>query len=289
MFANILILGGDLRQIRVGEEFAGDLYNVSFCGFDREYIKTDFVLYENLFDALNENDIIVMGLPVSKDGTRVNTPLFKGEILLDDVVECAKCQSIFLGGMPDEVFKKKLRRKTDYVFDYYSREELIIKNIVPTVEGAISIGIEETPFTIFGSKILITGFGRISKLLAKYLSAMGADVTVSARKLSDLAWIDTLSYKKIKTSEISEKAGEFDIIFNTVPATVIDKKCIDNVKKDVLIIDLASKPGGVDFNYAKEKGIKTIWALSLPGKVAPLSAGKIIKDTIKNILDELGG
>ena len=60
MFANILILGGDLRQIRVGEEFADDLYNVSFCGFDREYIKTDFVRYENLFDALNENDIIVI-------------------------------------------------------------------------------------------------------------------------------------------------------------------------------------------------------------------------------------
>ncbi|MBQ4109378.1 MAG: dipicolinate synthase subunit DpsA [Clostridia bacterium] len=289
MLANVLILGGDLRQIRVGEEFFSDSYNVSFCGFDREFINSEFELYDNLFDALNENDIIIMGLPVSKDAVKLNTPLYKGEILLDDIVKCAKCQTVFLGGIPDEIFIKKLKRKTENVFDYYSREELIIKNIIPTVEGAISIAIEETPFTLYGSNVLVTGFGRISKLLARYLDALGANVTVSARKLHDLAWIETLSYKNIRTSEICKTIGEYDIIFNTVPATVIDKNCIDNVKPDVLIIDLASKPGGVDFNYAREKGIKTIWALSLPGKVAPLSAGKIIKETIKNILDELGG
>ena len=45
---------------------------------------------------------------------------------------------------------------------------------------------------------------------------------------------------------------------------------------------------GVDFEKAKEMGIKTIWALSLPGKVAPVTAAGFIRDTVYNIIDELG-
>ena len=44
---------------------------------------------------------------------------------------------------------------------------------------------------------------------------------------------------------------------------------------------------GVDFDAAKDAGVRVIWALSLPGKIAPITAGKIIKDTILNILNEL--
>ena len=54
-------------------------------------------------------------------------------------------------------------------------------------------------------------------------------------------------------------------------------------------MDLASKPGGVDMEAASRLGVRVIWALSLPGKVAPVTAGKIIRDTIYHILNELGG
>lgn len=60
------------------------------------------------------------------------------------------------------------------------------------------------------------------------------------------------------------------------------------MRDDALVIDLASKPGGVDLNAAKEYGVKTVWALSLPGRVAPISAGDIIKQTVLNICAELG-
>ena len=58
--------------------------------------------------------------------------------------------------------------------------------------------------------------------------------------------------------------------------------------KDILIIDLASRPGGVDFDEAKRLGRRVIWALSLPGKVAPYTAGAIIKNTLINMIEELG-
>ena len=81
---------------------------------------------------------------------------------------------------------------------------------------------------------------------------------------------------------------DMDIIFNTIPSLILNDEILTKVKKDALIIDLASKPGGIDFDAAKSYGLKVIWALSLPGKIAPVSSGAIIKDTIMNIIKELG-
>ena len=79
---------------------------------------------------------------------------------------------------------------------------------------------------------------------------------------------------------------KFDIIFNTIPALVLNRNELIKIRNDALVIDLASKPGGVDFDAAKELGIRVIWALSLPGRVAPVTAGIIIKDTIINMMRE---
>lgn len=145
---------------------------------------------------------------------------------------------------------------------------------------------EELPITLHNSKILILGYGRIGKVLSKMLQGIGAKVSVAARKYSDLAWIETSGYLPIRMSEISNYLNNFDVIFNTVPHIILDVKELESIKKDALIIDLASKPGGINFEKAKEVGLKTIWALSLPGKVAPVSAAKYMKDTIYNIISE---
>ena len=107
-----------------------------------------------------------------------------------------------------------------------------------------------------------------------------------ARKYADLALIEGHGYEPLSMSEAKARLDEFDIIFNTIPALVLDGNSLIKVRDDALIIDLASKPGGVDFDLAKELGKKVIWALSLPGRVAPVTAGIIIKDTITNMIDE---
>lgn len=117
---------------------------------------------------------------------------------------------------------------------------------------------------------------------------MGAQTYVEARKFADLAMIEGHGYIPLPIEYLSSHIHEFDIIFNTVPALILNEQLLKNVKKDVLIIDLASKPGGVDFDAAKENRIRVIWALSLPGKIAPVTSGAIIKDTIINIINELG-
>ena len=144
------------------------------------------------------------------------------------------------------------------------------------------------PITLHDCKALILGFGRIGKILAKMLQGLGVKVFVEARKYSDIAWIKSYGYKPVYINELGDYLGKMDVIFNTIPHIVLDANMLGKLKNDCLIIDLASKPGGVDFERAKGMGIKVIWALSLPGKVAPITAAKFIKETIYNILEELG-
>lgn len=162
-----------------------------------------------------------------------------------------------------------------------------MENAVPTAEGAIKIAIEETPFSLHGSKCLVLGYGRVGKILARMLQGIGANVWVEARKYADLAMIEGHGYEPLSLNEVKNYIDEFDVIFNTVPSLILDEAMLRGVRSDTLIIDLASKPGGVDFNAAKLMGIRVIWALSLPGKISPVTSGMIIKDTIMNIINEL--
>lgn len=161
-------------------------------------------------------------------------------------------------------------------------------NAIPTSEGAIMLAMEEMPTTIYDSKVLITGYGRISKVMVKALKGLGADVCITARKFSDLEWAKIYGCDCVHINEITSRLSEFDIVFNTVPVVIFDEKKLPLLKKSCLVIDLASKPGGIDFDSASRLGVKVIWALSLPGKVAPVTAGKIIADTIIYILSERG-
>ena len=134
----------------------------------------------------------------------------------------------------------------------------------------------------------LLSYGKIGKILAKDLFGMGAQTFAAARKYADLAMIEGHGYEPVSMGSLKKHIKEFDIIFNTVPALILDGDVLSKVRKDSLIIDLASKPGGVDFEKAKEYGLRVIWALSLPGRIAPITSGAIIKDTVMNIINELG-
>ena len=168
----------------------------------------------------------------------------------------------------------------------YEREELIIKNAVPSAEGALQIAMEEMQKTIHGSYALVTGFGRIGKIIARYLSALGAHVSVSARRQSDLAWISVLGYTPLETGRLKGRLSGFDVVFNTVPAVILTRELLSELPEHCVIIDIASMPGGVDFAAARTLSRKAIHALSLPGKVAPITAGRAIRDVLYIILNE---
>lgn len=178
------------------------------------------------------------------------------------------------------------------VFDYSKREEFAVMNAVPTSEGAIECAMHEYDGTINGSNCLVIGYGRIGKVLSDMLGGLGAKVSVSARKKSDIAYIQAKGFKALKTNELSfmpQGHTAFDLIFNTVPFMILDSHTLARIApggSDTIIIDLASLPGGVDLEACERMGLKAMRALSLPGRVAPKAAGEIIKNAVYNITEE---
>lgn len=284
-----LIAGGDLRQIYAAKALARE-FKVYAAGFDKNVVDFSGIEHiENINDIKERVDYIVLPLPASNDGVFVNTPFSKQNIPLTSLTSMLKDGGTVFGGKFDARTLRIFNKFGVDTVDYFEREELNVLNAVPTAEGAVQIAMEEMASTIYGRRILITGMGRISKVLVKILQGMSADVTVAARKYSDLSWAEIYGCRTVHTSELAESIENYELIFNTVPALLFDDKILKRADRDVLIIDLSSKPGGVDFEAAGGIGLKVVWALSLPGKVAPISAGEIIALTVLNILKERGG
>jgi dipicolinate synthase subunit A len=278
MEKTISVIGGDMRQIYLIKSLMKHGYNVKYFGFDKFLDNCEKTLHNAITGAF----AIVLPVPVTTDGVNVNAPLCNVKISVSEIAAEAKDVKIIFGGKLNSI--KDLFAAE--CFDYIEREEVSVMNAVPTAEGAIEIAINELPSTVFKMNCLITGYGRVSKALASRLKALGANVTVAARKQSDLAWIEESGYTPLCFKKLTESLYKFDCIFNTVPVRVFNKPELLEISEDTVIIDLASKPGGVDMEEAALLGKKVIWALSLPGKVAPKTSGEIIAKTVIRILEE---
>lgn len=281
-----LVAGGDLRQSYLAKILATDAKVYTF-GLDKNVTDKKIFPLESIDDLKESVNYVILPLPVTNDGVNINMPFYGEKVSLYSLIPFLKHNAVIFGG---KIGKEAaiFSYKGFEVIDYLEREELTVMNAIPTSEGAIQLAMEELPTTIYGLKVLITGFGRITKVMVKALIGLGADVYITARKYSDLAWGRIYGCTAIHISELDEYLPKFDLLYNTVPAVILDEKKLSLLKEGCLVIDLASKPGGVDFETAGRLGIKTIWALSLPGKVAPITSGEIIADTIRNILSERG-
>ena len=285
MINKISIIGGDLRLVKLSEMLVNEGAEVFTYGLEQaDNVETQKC--KSVKEAIEKSNIIIGPIPFSSNGETINTPFSKEKISVEDLIKSLKGKILIAGSIKPEVYNLASENNVK-VIDILKREELSVLNAVSTAEGAIKIAIEETPKNLHGSNILVLGFGRIGKVLSHMLDGLGAKVSCEARKHSDLAWIKAYGYEPIPLPELTENLEKFDIIINTIPYMVLDSDALDNVRKDALVIDLASNPGGVDKVAIKEKQIKFVWALSLPGKVAPVTSAEFIKETLYNVVKEI--
>lgn len=284
-----LVIGGDLRQNFLAQHLAEKGCTVYTLGLSGEHPAKGCIAVDSLEQLPYSPDVAVLPLVASNDGVNVNAPFSTDtEIPLKEVCKFLKSSALIVGGKLSGDVQDIFRQSGREFADYFTREELIIENCVPTAEGALQIAIENTPKTIHGSDVLILGFGNVAKATARVFDALGARVHIAARKQRDLAYARTLGYIALPMTSLAKHLGGKDIIINTVPVQLLDSEKLKNVDRDTLIIDLASKPGGVDLAAASDMRLKVIWALSLPGKTAPVTSGIIIADTVLNICRERG-
>jgi dipicolinate synthase subunit A len=280
---NCGILGGDRRQIALAEQLAAAGFQGYICGFDGVTF-TGNVHKTTLGEMIRLCNIIVLPLPVTDDGKHLKMDFSEKKIVLNDEFAEKMRGKRVIGGMMDRLYRTSSVWKQIQTDDYSVREEFAVRNAVPTAEGAIEIAMREYSGTVSGSRCLVAGFGRVGKVLSRMLHGLGAEVTVSARKPADIAWIKSCGYHSVQTENIG--GGEYDIIFNTIPALIFDRPVLSSLSGCSLLIDLASAPGGVDYSAAEDTGIRALLAPSLPGRVAPKTAGAIILDTVCHIMEE---
>jgi len=285
---NFAVVGGDQRCATLSELLAKDGNTVHAFALDKYSLSDAIVKKSSLAALKNKYDCVLLPVPLEADQGYLNAPFSINSYLLSDIFSLFPAgQRVVAGKVPHTLFEKA-GRLGFILFDYLEREEFSISTAAPSAEGAIQIALEKLPITLNSANCLVIGNGRIGKILARYLTGFGARVAVSARKYSDFALIEAYGNRSLHTGKLSGKLGSFDVIFNTVPHMVLDEKLLKELDPKALVIDLASRPGGVDLFSAKDLGIDVVWALSLPGKVAPLTAANTMKRTVYNILDEWG-
>lgn len=284
MINKISIVGGDLRIAKLAEMLVDEGVEVSTYGLENSELPKE-IECKDLNEVISKSDVVLGPIPFSSNGKTINTPFSNKKILVEDFLEAISGKTLIAGQFKQDIYEIA-KEKNIKIIDILKREDLSVLNAVSTAEGTIKIAIEETPKNLHGSNILILGFGRIGKVLSNMLKGLGANVACEARKNSDLAWIKAYGYEPVPLSTLKDNLNRFDIIINTIPYIILDKENLSNVKRDALVIDLASNPGGVDREAIKEQKIKFIWALSLPGKISPVTSAEFIKETLYNIFNE---
>lgn len=278
-----LCVGGDARQIYMSRKLCdyGRVYTMKINDLSGKTISVERP------ELMGEKaDVLV--LPIM-NGKSMEIPCQGGaKIYCHELVRCLRTNAVVTGGRLSTGIIEYFSALGFDVTDYFKREELVIKNCIPTAEGALQLAMQESAATVSGSRVLVIGFGRVAKATARLFAAAGAEVSCAARKLSAIAEAENSGCKAFHIDELFGHIGRYNFIINTVPALILDSTMLSAVSKDTVIIDLASKPGGVDFEAAAAMNRRTIQALSLPGKVAPITSGEIISEAVKNIIIERG-
>ena len=281
------VIGGDLRLCSLAQLLAKDKNTVSVFAMEnsKEIMENKTLKKcESIEEAIEESKIIIGSIPFLKSNGEMYTTFSDKIIRVENFTKKKYKDKLFIAGNISNSAKEKLEGSYEKVIDLMKQEELVILNTIATAEGAIDVAIQNTNTIIHGSNVLILGFGRVAKEVATKFHGLSAKVTCAARKTTDLAWIKTLGYDAVNINELGEDLKKYDIIINTVPQMIIEKENMQFMKQDVLLIDLASSPGGINIEDAKKMNLKFIWALALPGKIAPVTSAKFIKETIYNLI-----
>ncbi len=235
----------------------------------------DVELYDNAREIPEriEADIIVLPIPTVKADGLFNLGmdcLFTTE----DIIDRTKADSHIITCN----YECKNRKFTDI----NRFEPFTSMNAVPSAEGAIFEAMKNSDIPLFGSQTLVTGYGRIGKIIAHRMKSFCSEVTVAARNVKDIYSAQSLGYKTIDYARLDENVSKFDFLFQTVPFPILTDKVLINTRG--LIIELSSKCAGTDSKFAKANSNRLIYCPGIPEKYSKEYAAKIFSDSVKNII-----
>ena len=269
---NFLLLGGDSRQLYLSRILAQNGFNVT-VHYDKD---SSFSMEE----AIKNNDVLLCPIPFTKDGISLLSVDETDDLGIGNILSLLTPEHTLFGGNIPTYVKDFARDNKIACFDYMDMEDITVKNTIATAEGAIAEAIRLSPGLIHRRQCLVTGFGRCGRTLALKLKGLDGDVTVADRKESQLVLAGSMGFHTCQLSGLFSDLGKYFYIFNTIPASVFEKDSILLMNPEVTIIDIASAPGGVDFNFCKEQGIRAKLCPGLPGIYGPQASAEILFEAI---------
>ncbi|MGO0123142.1 dipicolinate synthase subunit DpsA [Desulfothermobacter acidiphilus] len=277
----LAVIGGDQRAVYTAEELAQRGARVRLVGHRSNCSGVEAV--EGVRAALEAVEAVVFPFPgVQEDGS-LPSPTGALRLAPTDFEFLPRAGWIFTG-FANSFLWRLAELKGLKLVPVADRDDFAILNSIPTAEGALQMAMERLPVTIHGLVVLVLGFGRVGQSLARRLQALGARVSVVTRDPAERARALETGYRVLDLAALPTYLPEFELLFNTIPAPVLTARLLRCTRPEVLIIDLASYPGGTDFEAAQVLGRQALLAPSLPGKVAPKTAGKILGQVIAEIL-----
>lgn len=266
-----ILLISDMRQVYLAEILTKKGLNVR-C-LDIRNSETAPEQLEKLKSFLVEADMLILPIPVSKvpDQRQLN------DILNKNLIN----GTLVLGGCFSEEQKELLNGRDIHFLDFMEDAIVTEENAVATAEGAIAQLVNYSPYNIDEAKIIVTGYGCCGKAIAARLKALGARVTVLARRREARKEAKKDGFYAVDFAFGPEEAMGAAMLVNTVPAPVVTRTIIRELPRDAYILDIASAPGGCDFACAREYGIRADLALGLPGKYAPKESAYILNRAIE--------
>ena len=286
----VAVLGGDSREVFLIPELVQLGATCQTFGLPIE--RMDGVkICRSISEAVDGVQAIILPMPGTNPEGKIHAAFTEEPLYLTEEAIKAVSENVpIIVGVAKPFLKKLATKQNLKIIEIAQLDDLAILNSIPSAEGAIQIAMEETLITIHGSSSYVLGYGRCGITLARMLKGLGANTTVVARKPADIARAIEAGMNAITFSELADNVAGVDMIFNTVPVLVLDEVVLNRMSTDTVIIDIASSPGGTDFQAAAQLGIKAILAPGLPGKIAPKSAGLILAKVIPNlIIQEVSG
>ncbi|WP_202616118.1 dipicolinic acid synthetase subunit A [Sediminibacillus terrae] len=284
---NIAIIGGDARYLELIRHLTKnpqmELTIIGYDQLDQGFTGAKQAEMEDLEPS--KLDAVILPVPGTDHQGYVETVFSDKQIQLKkDWFHALKKGCIVFSGITTPFLDEAAGEAAIQLVPLFDRDDVAIYNSIPTVEGTIMMAIQHTDFTIHSSNVIILGLGRVGMTLASKFSGLGARVSVGSKHQPDLARITEMGLTPVLLEDLATHSPNCDLLINTIPARVVTREVIQPMKSHALIIDLASKPGGTDFDFAEKRGIKAMPAPGLPGIVAPKTAGAILGRVVSQIL-----
>ena len=259
----------NLSQINIQGKYMNE---ISIVSSDARYAAVNSMLNQNGFvsrictpSTVGSPDALILPIKSTLSDEEFST-IFQG-VKESAFVFCADRDKVrrFFGGR---------------IIDYSQNEEFLDKNAYITAECAVMIIMDRLKKTLSQSSVAVIGYGRIGKHLCTVLKALGASVTVFARREESRISAIERGCTAYPISSLTKRY--YDAVLNTAPSPIISRAESEKISKQSLVIDLASLPGGFEDSDFPER------ALGLPGKMKPESAGMAIFDFVYEYISNEG-